>query len=85
MQLELRRDVVRNVKVSSNEINKYYEINKEKFKGAELDQVEEIIKDIVRRKKRAEAVPKFVEQLLENKPVKKNVEIIHRYYDSVLK
>lgn len=85
LQLELRRDIVRNVKVSADEVKEYFDLNREKFKGARFDQVEEIIKDIVRRKKRAEAVPKFVEQLLKNEPVKKNIEVIHRYYDSILK
>jgi len=84
LQLEFRRDIVRNVNVTSDEIKEYYEINKEKFKGAGFDQVENIIKDIVRMKKRAEAVSKFVDQLLKEKPVTKNFKVIHRYYDSIL-
>ncbi len=84
LQLKLRRDIVRNVKLTDGEVKKYYELNKAKFKGTEFEQVEKIIRDIVKRKKKSEAVPKFVEQLLGDKPVKKNLKIIHAYYDSIL-
>jgi len=84
LQLELRRDIINAVKVSDDKIQMYYKQNKSKFKDATFDQVEQIIKDILNRKKREEAVPKFVNQLMDNKSVQKNVEIIHNYYDSIL-
>ena len=84
LQLELRRDIVRKVKVTNQEIKQYYDQNKEKFKEAEFEQVEEIIRGIVRRKKRSEAVPNLVENLLKDRRVIKHPDVIHRYYDSVL-
>ena len=84
LQLELRRDIVKGVKVTEDEVKQYYELNKPVFKGAEFRQVEKIIEDILKRKKKSESVPKFVEQLLDNKSIKKHLEIIHSYYDTVL-
>jgi len=84
LQMALRRDLVEEVSVTEPEIKEFYRKNIEKFSGAEIDQVEKIIGDIVKRKKRADAVPKFLAQLPENRSVKKYPEIIHRYYDSIL-
>ena len=84
LQLELRRGIISNVKVTDQEIRDYYERNREKFKGAEFDQVEKMIHDILARKKRSEAVPEFIGQLPETRSLKKYPEIIHRYYNSIL-
>jgi parvulin-like peptidyl-prolyl isomerase len=84
LQSALRKEIIENVKVSENEIKIYYELNKSNYKGAGLAQVEKMITDILMRKKKSEAVPKFVDELLENKEVVKNHEIIHNYYDSIL-
>ncbi len=84
LQLELRRDLVREVSVSEAEIKEFYAQNKAKLNGADFDQAEQIIADILKRRKRADAVPAFLTHLPENKSVKKYPEIIHRYYDSVI-
>lgn len=83
LQLELRRDLVRKVTVDEAEIKTYYNQNKTRFKDANFEQVEPIIRSSILRQKRAEVVPALVTQLLKNKPVNKNVGVIHRYYESV--
>jgi hypothetical protein len=85
LQLAFRRDIVTNAKVTDAEMKEYYQRNMEKFKGAEFDQVETIIHDITERKERLEAVPNLLIELQETTSVKKHPEIIHQYYNSIIK
>jgi parvulin-like peptidyl-prolyl isomerase len=83
LQLQLRRDLVAAVGVSDAEVRDYYEHHRESFANAVFGQYESIVRDIVRREKRAQAVPDFLRRLPENREVKKYPEIIHRFYDDV--
>lgn len=84
LQLALRRELVNNTKVSEDEILHYYEQNNAQFKGAEFGQVRKTIENILYRNKRAQVIPDFVQSLLASRNIIKNVELIQRYYDSLL-
>ena len=84
LQLEFRRDLVRNTRVTDEEKTKFFLANKEKFADAEFSQVEKIITDILERQKRAGAVPAYLASLTQDMEIKKYPEIIHAYYDPLL-
>ncbi len=84
LQLKIRRDLIGSVNVGEQEINQYYEQHKTDFKGAEIEQVKHIVEGIIIKKKKSEAVPKYVKQLIDTKIIQKNLDVIHNYYESVL-
>jgi len=84
LQQVLRTELIAGVEVARGEIQSYYELNKTKYKGAGLAQVEKIIRDILIREKKSETVPRFIEGIIETKTIIKYPEVIHKYYDSIL-
>lgn len=85
LQLDLRRQFVRNIKVSDGDIEKYYNLNKARFKLAKYDDVYPIIKKILTGEKKRSVIPEFTKSLARNKNIKKYPEVIHEYYNAQLK
>ena len=83
LQLDLRRDMVSQVQVGDDQVRAWYEAHRDQFPNAGYEQYEKIVRDIVTRERRSQAVPEFLRQLPQNRHVKKYPAIIHRYYDGV--
>lgn len=85
LQLEFRKLLIRSVVAEENEIEKLYKEKKEKFNGASYDQMKDILKELLLKNKRREVIPDYVNRLLAGSEVKKELQLIHNYYDSILK
>ncbi|MEW6703042.1 MAG: peptidylprolyl isomerase, partial [Bacteroidota bacterium] len=82
LQLELRKNIVGKVTVNENDLKKFYEDNHAKFKEATFEQLHDTIKDIVINQKKRDAVPEYLKSLIKNVRIKKNLSLIHSYYDA---
>ena len=85
VQLNYRRSVIRNTKVDNNEIEEYYINNIDKYKNASRSVVNPIIKDFLLNKKRRLAIPNLIADLSKKNEINKNIDLIHNYYDNVIK
>ncbi|MEW6194062.1 MAG: peptidylprolyl isomerase [Bacteroidota bacterium] len=85
LQLEFRKSLIENVNVSEEEIQKLYDESKSKFNGASFEQMKEILKGFITNQKRRDVVPKYVNSILNSYVIKKDLQLIHDYYDSILK
>jgi len=83
-QLKFRRKLIREQKVTEEEIEKVYKLNNEKYKKANKKDVLPIIKNQLLNKKRRETVPNIIKELKQKLSIKTNPNIIHEYYDSIL-
>jgi hypothetical protein len=83
-QLSLRRKLVYDVAVSEDEMQEYYTARTDDvYADIPFEKVREIIRGTLLRKKKAIAVPEYVELLLQNMSVKKNLGALHNFYDTV--
>ncbi|MDP1995528.1 MAG: hypothetical protein Q8K40_09835, partial [Ignavibacteria bacterium] len=63
---------------------KYFEEHKTKFNDEPFENIHAYVKDLYINEKRSNAVPEYVNQLKQLIKIEKNVEVIHKYYDSVI-
>jgi len=84
LQLELRKLLVQSVKVDETELKKYYEDNKSKFKNETYEEMHNYIKNLVQNEKRSLVVPDYVKKLTGEMKIKKNLSVIHNYYNRLL-
>ena len=84
LQLELRKMLVHGVKVSEGELKQYYEDHKAKYKDESFELVHDYLKDFITSEKQRNIVPDYVNKLKEHLKIEKNLEVIHRYYDSII-
>lgn len=82
-QLDLRREMVRNVTAEESELKAYYKEHRKTFKGAAYYEVRDFVRDQVIRQKKQRVVPDRVAELTRNTPVRKNLDIINAYYDAI--
>lgn len=85
VELEFRRKLVHEVKIDESEVKNYYEQNKSKYNGATYEQMEEIIMNFVLDEKKRQTIPNHVKTLMKNMKIEKHLDVIHKYYDSILK
>ncbi len=85
VQLNYRRRVISKIKVDDNEIEQYYNKNIDKYKNASRSAVNPIIKNFLLNKKRRVAVSNLIVDLSKNIEIHRNVDLIHNYYDNVVK
>lgn len=85
LQLEFRKSLIRNVVANEEEIQKLYREKKEKFNGASYEQMKEILREFITNQKKREVVPNYVNSILTGYVIKKDLRLIHDYYDSILK
>ncbi len=84
LQLDLRRRLVREVKVADTEIESYFNENKAEYKQASFESVYPIIKNKLIRKMKQDVVPNFVDSLTKGFTIKRYPEVINEYYDSLI-
>ncbi|MBN1406629.1 MAG: peptidylprolyl isomerase, partial [Calditrichaceae bacterium] len=81
-QIMVRRKLVKNTRLSDDEIYNYYEANRDElFKSVSFEETKEQIKQILLAKKQRENVSKFIQNLRQQNPIKKNIQSIHDYYN----
>ena len=83
LALKLKKMLVSNVKVSENEIKKYYDENQNQIKGAPYNMMRPIIKEQIKENKKNEVVPEYVKMLLKNLKITKHLNIINKYYNNL--
>jgi hypothetical protein len=85
LHMALRRSLVRHVTVTEEEVlEKYGNERESRFPAASLDEVKDILRNELLRKKRLQAVPFHIQELRRSMFVEKDVEKIHAYYDGLL-
>ena len=84
LQLEMRKMLISGVQIEENELKKYYEEHKTKFKDEPFDNIHDYVKDLYINEKRSSVVPEYVNQLKQHIKIEKNLDVIHKYYDSVI-
>lgn len=81
--IKLKRKLVSDVKVSEDEIKKYYDENQKQIKGAPYNLMHPIIENQLTIDKQMNVVPEYVNILTKNLNIKKNLNIINSYYDNL--
>jgi len=85
LKLGLGRKLVAGVTVTENEIKKYYDGHRKKFKDAKYDDCRVVINEMITKNKKAAVIPEFVKGISKNIKISKYTDVIHRYYDKILK
>ncbi len=86
LQLKFKRKLVREVTVTEDEIKAYYSRKKDKkFQKVEYETVKEMIRKQLEQEKRRNVVAEFIAQIEKKLTIRKNPELIHRFYDTVEK
>ncbi len=83
LQEAFRNLMIQKVGIDEKEIRSYYEKNKDSYKNSTYEQLHEFLKGIVLNQKKQNCVPKFVDETLKEAPIKKYMNVINSYYDSV--
>jgi len=83
--IKLKRKLVSDVKVSEDEIKKYYDDNQKQIKGAPYNLMHPVIENQLKIDKQMNVVPQYVNILTKNLNIKKNLNIINNYYDNLYK
>lgn len=84
LALELKRQLVRSVTVSDDEVRQRYEEKKEKFKGATYEQMHDVLKSFISGEKKRHVIPDQVKKLMGDMKVTKDLKTLHAHYDSIL-
>jgi|WetSurMetagenome_2_1015567.scaffolds.fasta_scaffold68507_2 parvulin-like peptidyl-prolyl isomerase len=85
LQLELRKKLVSEVNLNDSDLQNYYESHKEKYKSSSFEQVKDLIKETIKEERKREVIPDLINQLSKKIKISKDYNIIHRYYDAILK
>lgn len=84
LALELRRQLVRSVTVSDEEVRSRYNEKKGKYKDATYEQMYDVLKSFISSEKKRQVVPDQVKTLLGSTKVTKDLKTLNAYYDSIL-
>lgn len=85
LKLGLSRKLVASVNVTEDEMKKYYNDYRPKFKDASFDTCRAMITDLLTRQKKINAIPDFVNKLKNGIEITRNIDLLNKYYDAVLK
>ena len=85
VQLAFRRDLVRAVTVTEEDMREYYEKNRASWNDVPFDSVRGFVQDVILMEKKQRVVPALVEELSQETPVTKHMDVINRYYEDLLK
>jgi parvulin-like peptidyl-prolyl isomerase len=85
LQLAYRIQKVKSVEVTEQDILLYYQKYKRKNKEITLEQIRPIAQKLLLNDKKQKVIPDLLKKLMKNMIVKKNIKIIHDYYDGVKK
>ena len=85
LRVGLTRKIVAGVTVSEDEIKSYFNEHRPKFKDAPYDTCKPVIRDLLKKSKVTKVIPDYIRSLEKGMEVTKNTDMIHRYYDFVLK
>jgi len=84
LQLNMRKRLIRNVRVTEAEITSYYqEKQSSQFKNCPFDSVKLYIRNELLKEKRRQAVPEYIQNRFAGIKIEKYPERIHAYYESV--
>ena len=84
LQMELRKMLVQSLQISENDLKQYYEEHKTKFKDEPFENILDYVKDFYTNEKRNNVIPNYINKLKEHVKIEKNLDVIHKYYDSVI-
>ncbi|NOX89898.1 MAG: hypothetical protein GXO77_12815 [Calditrichaeota bacterium] len=84
LQLTLRRQLVKKVKISSREIERYFESNRQKFNNLPLDSLKRYLKKELLNDKRIRTIAFKLDSLRKAQGVKLYPEPINEYYENIL-
>jgi len=84
LQIEMRKMLIQGVQVNEDELEQYYKKYKAKFKDESFDNIHNYVKGLYMDEKRSKVVPEYVNQLKQHIKIEKNLDVIHKYYDSVI-
>lgn len=84
LQIELRKKMVRETNATETELLNYYYEYKKEWKAVPFEEMKSFIKETVINKKRRETIPSFAKEQFAKLGVKKNLKLIHEYYDLIL-
>lgn len=85
LKLGLGRRLVAGVEVDEYEIKNYYNEHRKSFKDAKYEDCRPVINELIMKNKKSAVIPLFVKSIEKNMTINKYTEVIHRYYDKVLK
>jgi hypothetical protein len=85
LQLAYRRELVRNVKVTEDNLRAYFERHKAELKNATFEQIHDFLQDIVLTKKKQEVVPARYSELTAGLIIRKHIKVVNDYYDALLR
>jgi hypothetical protein len=85
LKLGLGRKLVAGIEVNENEIKNYYDQHREKFKDAKYEDCRPVIKDVIIKNKKSAVIPLFIKSIEKDLTITKYTDVIHRYYDKILK
>jgi hypothetical protein len=80
---KFRKKLVDDVKVSENEIKKYYDENPEQMKGAPYDAMHPFLEKQILRDKQMSVSQEYVNLLLKGIKIIKHMDVINNYYNAL--
>ncbi len=84
LSAEMRRILLRSTRVTEEEVQDYFRNNESRFAGTSYDQVRESLKKEVLNQKRTTAVSRFLKEKRDQISLRRNPEVIHSWYRSVI-
>ncbi len=85
LQLALKQQIARSVKVNQTDVQAFLEKHRIKVKSVSLDSVRSNLKQLVKNEKRLNRITSFIDSLRQSKEIKRYPERIHPYYAKILR
>lgn len=84
LQIMLRKSIIDSIHISKEEIQKKIkELSQDRDVNMSFEEYQPIVGEFLQREQRSTRVPRFIQQQRAKIKIQKNVDIIHKYYDSI--